>query len=42
MGECTWASPHDFPDDEKGKIKKIFSKVKPEEHAAEVLDAFSK
>ena len=28
--------------DEKGKIKKIFSKVKPEEHAAEVLDAFGK
>ena len=28
--------------DEKGKIKKIFSKVKPVEHAAEVLDAFGK
>src|SRR5213595_1897355 len=28
--------------DEKGKIKKIFSKVKPEEHAAEVLEAFGK
>ena len=28
--------------DEKGKIKKIFSKVKPEEHAAEVLDVFGK
>ena len=28
--------------DEKGRIKKIFSKVKPEEHAAEVLDAFGK
>ena len=27
--------------DEKGKIKKIFSKVKPEEHADEVLDAFA-
>jgi peroxiredoxin Q/BCP len=27
--------------DEKGKIKKIFSKVKPEDHAEEVLDAFS-
>jgi peroxiredoxin Q/BCP len=27
--------------DEKGKIKKIFSKVKPEEHAAEVLAAFN-
>ena len=27
--------------DEKGKIKKIFSKVKPEEHAEEVLNAFS-
>jgi peroxiredoxin Q/BCP len=26
--------------DEKGKIKKIFEKVKPEEHAHEVLDAF--
>jgi thioredoxin-dependent peroxiredoxin len=26
--------------DEKGKIKKIFSKVKPEEHAEEVLAAF--
>ena len=28
--------------DEKGKIKKIFGKVKPEEHAAEVLEAFAK
>ena len=28
--------------DEKGKIKKIFEKVKPEEHAREVLEAFSK
>jgi peroxiredoxin Q/BCP len=27
--------------DEKGKIKKIFSKVKPEDHAEEVLAAFS-
>lgn len=27
--------------DEKGKIKKIFSKVKPEEHADEVLAAFA-
>jgi peroxiredoxin Q/BCP len=27
--------------DEKGKIKKIFEKVKPEEHAREVLDAFN-
>ena len=27
--------------DEKGKIKKIFEKVKPEEHAREVLAAFS-
>jgi peroxiredoxin Q/BCP len=27
--------------DEKGKIKKIFSKVKPEEHAEEVLAAFA-
>jgi thioredoxin-dependent peroxiredoxin len=27
--------------DEKGKIKKIFSKVKPEDHAQEVLQAFS-
>jgi peroxiredoxin Q/BCP len=26
--------------DEKDKIKKIFEKVKPEEHAREVLDAF--
>ena len=26
--------------DEKGKIKKIFEKVKPEEHAREVLEAF--
>lgn len=26
--------------DEKGKIKKIFEKVNPEEHAREVLDAF--
>jgi thioredoxin-dependent peroxiredoxin len=28
--------------DEKGKIKKIFEKVKPDEHAKEVLDAFEK
>jgi len=27
--------------DEKGKIKKVFEKVKPEEHAQEVLDAFA-
>jgi peroxiredoxin Q/BCP len=27
--------------DEQGKIKKIFAKVKPDEHAQEVLDAFS-
>ena len=27
--------------DEKGKIKKIFSKVKPEDHAEEVLAAFN-
>jgi thioredoxin-dependent peroxiredoxin len=27
--------------DEKGKIKKVFDKVKPEEHASEVLDAFA-
>jgi peroxiredoxin Q/BCP len=27
--------------DEKGKIKKIFGKVKPEEHAEEVLAAFN-
>ena len=27
--------------DEKGKIKKIFDKVKPEGHADEVLEAFS-
>ena len=26
--------------DEKGKIKKVFEKVKPEEHASEVLEAF--
>jgi peroxiredoxin Q/BCP len=26
--------------DEKGKIKKIFPKVKPEDHAEEVLEAF--
>ena len=28
--------------DEKGKIKKVFEKVKPEEHASEVLEAFAK
>jgi len=28
--------------DKKGKIKKIFEKVKPDEHAREVLEAFSK
>jgi len=27
--------------DEKGKIKKVFEKVKPEDHANEVLGAFS-
>ena len=27
--------------DEKGKVKKVFEKVKPEEHAGEVLDAFA-
>ena len=27
--------------DEKGKIKKVFEKVKPEEHAREVLEAFA-
>jgi peroxiredoxin Q/BCP len=27
--------------DEKGKIKKVFEKVKPEDHASEVLAAFS-
>ncbi len=27
--------------DEKGKIKKIFEKVKPEDHAREVLEAFA-
>src|ERR1700704_5989583 len=26
--------------DEKGKIRKVFEKVKPEEHAREVLEAF--
>jgi peroxiredoxin Q/BCP len=28
--------------DEKGKIKKVFEKVKPEAHALEVLEAFEK
>lgn len=28
--------------DEKGKIKKVFEKVKPDEHATEVLEAFEK
>ena len=28
--------------DEKGKIRKIFEKVKPDEHAREVLETFSK
>ena len=28
--------------DEKGKIKKVFEKVTPEEHAREVLEAFEK
>ena len=27
--------------DEKGKIKKVFEKVKPEEHAQDVLEAFA-
>src|SRR5215510_1635712 len=27
--------------DEQGKIKKIFEKVKPDEHASEVLEAFN-
>jgi peroxiredoxin Q/BCP len=27
--------------DEKGKIKKVFAKVKPEDHASEVLEAFA-
>ena len=27
--------------DEKGKIRKIFEKVKPEDHAGEVLEAFA-
>jgi peroxiredoxin Q/BCP len=27
--------------DEKGKIKRIFEKVKPDEHAREVLEAFN-
>ena len=27
--------------DEKGKIKKVFDRVKPEEHAQEVLEAFA-
>src|SRR6267142_3116386 len=28
--------------DEEGKIKRIFEKVKPDDHAREVLDAFNK
>src|SRR6476660_2987687 len=28
--------------DERGKIKKVFEKVKPEEHASEVLEAFAR
>jgi peroxiredoxin Q/BCP len=27
--------------DEKGKVRKVFEKVKPEEHAREVLEAFA-
>ena len=27
--------------DEKGKVKKVFEKVKPEEHARDVLDVFA-
>lgn len=27
--------------DEKGKIRKVFEKVKPEDHASEVLEAFT-
>jgi peroxiredoxin Q/BCP len=27
--------------DDKGKIKKVFEKVKPEDHASEVLEAFA-
>ena len=27
--------------DEKGKIRKVFEKVKPEDHASEVLEAFA-
>lgn len=27
--------------DERGKIKKVFQKVKPDEHASEVLEAFA-
>ena len=30
-----------FRSDEKGKIKKVFEKVKPEDHASEVLEAFN-
>jgi peroxiredoxin len=26
--------------DEKGKVRRVFEKVKPEEHAREVLEAF--
>ena len=33
---------HTFLIDEKGKIKRIFEKVKPEEHAREVLEAFDR
>ena len=36
MGNHRWT----FLIDEKGKIKKIFDKVKPDEHAEEVLAAF--
>jgi peroxiredoxin Q/BCP len=28
--------------DEKGKIKRVFEKIKPDEHASEVLEAFEK
>ena len=28
--------------DEKGKVKKVFEKVKPEEHAQDVLEAFER
>ena len=40
MGRTYMAFTPTFLIDEKGKIKKIFEKVKPEDHASEVLEAF--